>query len=94
MTREGLIGVNEWLGTARGGRLRFLINPTATETQRQNTLDAVQRLRYRVASALEDFKNDKRCAVPSDLFHVFPPEFNEGEQAKSPRSISASFREV
>lgn len=59
-TREGLIGVRGWLDTVRDARFKLWRNAVDEETQRQNKLDAVQRLRYRLASALEEFRNDKR----------------------------------
>ncbi|KAF9446717.1 hypothetical protein P691DRAFT_776668 [Macrolepiota fuliginosa MF-IS2] len=63
VTREGLIGVKDWLGTVRDARLRFWVKAATKDAQRQNKLDEIQRLRYRVASALEEFRNDKRLKV-------------------------------
>lgn len=60
-TGEGLAGLRDWLGTVRCGRFKLWGNAANEETERQNKIDAVQRLRHRVVVALEEFRNDKRC---------------------------------
>lgn len=76
--RDGLIGVKDWLGTVRDARLRSFVNAPATEIQKQSRLDAVQRLRYRVASALEGFRNDKRLKV----LDPYRPAFEKPEETQ------------
>ncbi|KXN81239.1 hypothetical protein AN958_05700 [Leucoagaricus sp. SymC.cos] len=74
-TKDGLSGVREWLGTVRDGKFKLLFKSPAEATQRQNRLDATQRLRYQAASALEEFRNDKRLKV----IDPYRPAFEKAE---------------
>ena len=67
ITKEGLIGVRDWLGSVREDKLQCFMKTAAFEAKRENKLDEVQRLRYRIASALDDFKNDKRYVVIPEI---------------------------
>lgn len=66
-TGEGLTGVRDWFGTVRSGRFKLWRNNANEEAERQNKIDAIQRLRYRVVTALEEFRTDKRCVSGYNL---------------------------
>ena len=63
ITREGLIGVRDWLGSVRQDKLQCFMKTAAFDAKRQNKLDEVQRLRHRIVSVLDDFKKNKRYVV-------------------------------
>lgn len=71
ITREGLVGVRDWLGSVREDKLQCFMKTTAFDAKRQNSLDEVQRLRHRIVSVLDDFKKDKRYGVNRKPIYVF-----------------------
>ena len=71
ITREGLVGVRDWLGSVREAKLQCFMKTAAFDAKRQNNLDEVQRLKHRIVSVLDDFKKDKRYVVNQKPIYVF-----------------------
>ena len=71
ITREGLIGVRDWLGSVREDKLQCFMKTEAFGAKRQNKLDEVQRRRHRIVSVLDDFKKDKRYVVNRKPIYMF-----------------------
>ncbi|KAF5346488.1 hypothetical protein D9756_010113 [Leucocoprinus leucothites] len=87
-TKDGLTGVRDWLGTVREDKFHFWMKTAACETRRQNRLDTVQRLRYQVASALEDFRSDKRLKV----LEPYRPAFDRSTTEDNPDYVMPPHR--